>query len=92
MNKRVLFLTACLLVCAFLANKVSAMDSTNYRLDWYTPLTGSGGSLSSTNYKMDFTVGQSVSINLMASASRACMGYWCGIIDWRIFLPLILRN
>lgn len=93
MNQRYLFSLVCLLACVFFATEIaSAMDSTNYRLEWYTPLTGSGGSMSSTNYKLDFTVGQSASINIMDSTNRACLGYWCGLIDWRVFLPLILKN
>lgn len=93
MNKRSLLIVVCLLTCVFLATEVaSAMNSTNYRLEWYTPLTGSGGTMSSTNYKMDFTIGQSASINQMESTNRACLGYWCGLIDWRIFLPIILKN
>lgn len=93
MNQRSLFVVGCLLACVFFATEIaSAMGSTNYRLEWYTPLTGSGGSMSSTNFKLDFTVGQSASINLMTSTYRDCLGYWCGLIDWRVFLPLILKN
>ena len=34
------------------------MSSANYRLDWFVPLTGSGGAASSANYAANFTVGQ----------------------------------
>ncbi|MCX8062178.1 MAG: hypothetical protein N3D16_06315 [Anaerolineales bacterium] len=93
MSKKLFFFGVCFLLCIFMVVDIaSAMSSPSYRLEWYTPLTGSGGSMSSANYKMDFTVGQSASINLMTSTNRACLGYWCGLIDWRVFLPLILKN
>ncbi len=82
-----------LCLCALLlAETASAMSSTNYLLEWFTPLSGSGGSMSSTNYNVDFTLGQTASVNSIQSTQIMCLGYWCGAIDWRIFLPLILRN
>jgi hypothetical protein len=70
------------------------MSSTNYRLDWFTPLTGGGGgAASSTNYAVNLTVGQS---GIGASDSTdysACLGYWCGTaVEHRVYLPLVLRN
>jgi len=72
-----------------------AMESDNYALEWFTPLTSNGGgSASSANYAINFTVGQTV-IGASDSASYAgCLGYWCngGTAEHRIYLPLVLRN
>lgn len=93
MNRKWFAAVAMLCFCALLlAETVSGMSSTNYLLEWFTPLSGSGGVMSSANYQVDFTLGQTVSVNSIPSTQRMCLGYWCGAIDWRIFLPLILRN
>ncbi len=46
------------------------MSSANYRLDWYTPLTGSGGSARSANYAVEFTIGQSATGRISSTAYR----------------------
>ena len=94
MSKRTLIVIAGVLLCSLLLSGVAlAMRSTNYWLDRYTPLTGGGGGpASSTNYAGNFTVGQS---GIGASSStnyQACLGYWCGLAEYRVFLPLVLRN
>jgi hypothetical protein len=74
-------------------NALAGMSSTNYRLDWFTPLTGGGGGpASSTNYAVNFTVGQSA-IGFSASDNySAGLGYWYGIEEYRLYLPLVLRD
>ena len=93
--KRPMFLLALtLLLLLVLTSATSAMESTNYRLDWFTPLTGGGGgAVSSTNYAINFTIGQSVAGTLSGTNHEVCLGYWCGgATQHRIFLPLVLRN
>ena len=91
MKRKVILLT--LAVLLLLTSSVLAMFSTNYRLDWFTPLTGGGGGASnSTNYAVNFTVGQSVIGTSSSIHYGGCMGYWCGIREYRVFLPLVLRN
>jgi len=85
-----LALTAILL----LAGSVLAMSSTNYRLDWFTPMTGGGGApASSASYAVNLTVGQTV-IGASSSANYgAGLGYWYGAVaQFRIFLPVVLKN
>ena len=82
------------LLCILLTGDALAMSSTNYRLDWFTPLTsGGGGAASSTNYAANLTVGQTV-IGQSSSASHvAGLGYWYGAaIEYKIFLPVVLRQ
>ena len=84
-----------LVLAAFLllVGNALAMRSTNYWLDWYTPLTGGGGGTAgSTNYAVNFTVGQTASGASTSTNYRGCLGYWCGEVEYQIFLPLVLRN
>ena len=85
-----LALTAILL----LAGSVLAMSSTNYRLDWFTPMTGGGGApASSASYAVNFTVGQTA-IGASSSANYGVgLGYWySATAQFRIFLPVVLKN
>ncbi len=95
MTKRTPTVIVCAILCALLlAGAALAMPSDNYRLDWFTPLTGGGGgAASSPHYALNFTVGQSV-IGTNASANhRGCLGYWCGmVVEYGVYLPLTLRN
>ena len=93
--------TAILLALAaflLLTGSVLAMSSTNYRLDWYVPLTGGGGGpSSSTNYAVNFTVGQSVIGASSSTDYAAGLGYWYGAVADAMeghgtYLPLILKT
>ena len=77
-----------------LAGSALAMYSTNYRLDWFTPLTGNGGvELYSTNYAAHFTVGQTAVGAASSTNYEGCLGYWCGVpAEHRIYLPMVMRN
>ncbi|MCX7681925.1 MAG: hypothetical protein N2508_08190 [Anaerolineae bacterium] len=96
MSKRTVIVLAYLVVFALLlAGRVLAMSSANYKLEWFTPLTGGGGGpAQSTNYAVNFTVGQSaIGAGLTSTNYRACLGYWCGAGgEYRVYLPLVLRN
>ncbi len=81
-----------LLVVLLLSTSALAMSSANYRLDWFVPLTGSGGAASSTHYVVNFTVGQSAIRAAQSTNYKGCLGYWCGIAQYRVYLPLVLRN
>ncbi len=68
-------LIAILVVFLLLTGSVLAMSSTNYRLNWFTPLTGGGGgAASSTNYAANFTVGQSAIGASTGATYNACLG------------------
>lgn len=91
--KRTIFVLT--LVAVFvLAGGVLAMESTNYKLPWFMPLTsGGGGETSSTNYAVNLTVGQSAIGAATSTNYAACLGYWCdGEVEHTVFLPLVLRN
>ena len=94
MTKRTLFVVAGVVICMLLVTGVAlAMSSANYHLDWYTPLTGTGGTASSTDYAVSFTVGQTGPGTYASADYGACLGYWCGAgREYRVYLPLVLRN
>lgn len=97
MKRRALPL-ALVIVLLLLAGRALAMSSANFRLDWFVPLTGGGGGpMQSTNYAVNFTVGQSAVGTSTSTNYGGCLGYWCGITGavgahYRIYLPLVLRN
>ena len=75
MKRFVLLLAA--VVVLWLAAQASAMSSTNYQLDWFTPLTTSGGGpVSSTNYAANFSVGQTAVSSSASSNYATALGYW----------------
>ena len=85
----ILLLLAALLIPA---GALLAMESTHYRLAWFTPLTGSGGTAAtSTNYAVNLTVGQSAIGTASSTAMTACLGYWCGESTGVLYLPVVLN-
>lgn len=72
------------------------MESENYRLDWFTPLTGGGGGpASSAHYAVNLTVGQAAIGSSDSTHYWVGLGYWYGVdvdVGHRIYLPLVLRN
>jgi len=95
MSKRTLIVIAGVLACVLLLSSAAlAMESANYKLEWFTPLTSSGGgAANSDHYAVNFTVGQSVVGASDSTGYAGCLGYWCGAAaEYRIFLPLVMRN
>jgi hypothetical protein len=92
MKRTTIFLV--LLAFFLLAGSALAMRSTNYWLDWFTPATGGGGGpASSTNYRVNFTVGQSAIGSSTSTNYRAGLGYWYGVdVGYRIYLPLVMKS
>jgi hypothetical protein len=80
------------LALLLLISGVRAMSSDNYRLDWFTPLTGGGGGpAASVHYTVNLTVGQSAVGASSSTNYGAGLGYWYGIRGYHIYLPLVLR-
>jgi len=92
-RKRLVMLLMVLLCTLWLAQVTLAMSSTNYKLDWFTPLTsGGGGAAGSTNYAIDLTVGQAA-IGASSSANYAAgLGYWYGVgQQFMAYLPIVVK-
>lgn len=98
-HKRLVVLLMVLLCALWLAHVTLAMSSANYRLDWFTPLTGGGGgAASSANYAVNLTVGQAAIGGSSSSNYSAGLGYWYGV-EWygveqpfQLYLPVVLKG
>ena len=86
----------CLVLVAILllVGSAWAMESENYRLDWFTPLTGGGGGpADSAHYAVNFTVGQTAIGSSDSTHYQAGLGYWyVEDVGHRIYLPLVLKS
>jgi len=95
-HKRLIVLLMVLLGALCLAQVTLAMSSANYRLDWFTPLTGGGGgTASSTNYAVNLTIGQAAIGRSSSANTAAGLGYWYGYgvePPFRVYLPVVLKN
>ncbi len=83
-------------VSLVLAGSTLAMSSTNYRLDWFVPMTGSGGPASSAHYAANLTVGQTVSGGSSSAHYGMGLGYWYGLDQAtpetpHLYLPIVVR-
>jgi hypothetical protein len=84
-----------LVAMLMMAGTSLAMSSTNYWLDWFTPMTGGGGGpTSSTNYAANFTVGQTVVGASTSEHYGSGLGYWYGLLSdiFHNFLALVMKN
>jgi len=81
-------------VCLVVAGSALAMSSTNYALNWFTPLTsGGGGVASSANYAVNLTIGQAAIGELSSDNYAAGLGYWYGVAtQYKVYLPVVLRS
>ena len=94
MRKRLLVAIVVVLLGGLLLAQIAlAMSSANYKLDWFTPLTGGGGgAMSSANYALNFTVGQAASGASTSTNYQVGLGYWYGVgRSYRVYLPLIWK-
>jgi hypothetical protein len=68
------------------------MSSSNYALDWSAVGEISGGASTSTDYKMNATIGQMAANTSSVSAGYGlCTGFECVLNTLALYLPLIRR-
>ncbi len=95
MKKQKIAILIVLLLLLILVSGVAAMSSANYRLDWFVPAVGTGGSAESGSYAIGFTVGQSASQPAAGSNYQLGLGFWSGITEviagLKVYLPVIVR-
>jgi len=53
---------------------------------------GGGGHSEMGRYVMDATVGQAVVGTFGHTPYELCAGFWCGMGEYKIYLPVVLRN
>ncbi len=92
--RRSLIVVVALFCTLVLVSGSLVLSSTQYRLDWFTPLTtGGGGSADSDQYWINLTIGQAARGTSSSANYYICLGYWCGTwLDYPVYLPLVLRN
>jgi hypothetical protein len=84
--KAILILAALLLL---LASTASAGGS----IAIYPYVIGGGGGHSQADpYVLDGTVGQAVAGTVSNTPYDLCAGFWCGMGQYKVYLPLVLRN
>lgn len=92
--KRLLIVLLALAAVLSISEGVLAMSSANYRLDWFTPGTSNGGgTLASSQYVLDVTIGQTAIGQMSSPGHRASLGYWYELVRaFRAFLPAVMRG
>jgi hypothetical protein len=53
---------------------------------------GGGGHSEAGRYVMDATVGQAVVGTFSHAPYELCAGFWCGMGEYKVYLPVILRS
>ena len=53
---------------------------------------GGGGHSEKDRYVMDATVGQAVVGTFSTAPYELCAGFWCGMGEYRVYLPMIVRD
>jgi hypothetical protein len=80
-----------------LTQAAAAMSSTNYRLDWFIPLSsGGGGHASSNNYAIDYSIGQTVAQTSASANYDLHMGFWQQFVEHfgvliKVWLPMTAK-
>lgn len=92
--KRTWIAPGVVLLLLLLAGNALAMSSTNYRMDWFTPLnTSAGGGAASASYSAEMTIGQTAIGEASSASYGTGLGFWYGMLEWfKVYLPLVLRN
>ena len=93
MRKKQIAILLTIIAVLLITGHALSMSSTNYRLDWFTSLTGGGGGeASSAHYVINFTVGQSVIGESSSKNYGTGLGYWYGVLqEWFIHLPIVMK-
>ncbi len=92
MKARVIRLAVLLLILLVLAvSSVQAMGSTNYLVDWFHPMTGTGMISDSSHYAVELTVGQTSILQAGSANVKADLGYWRPIQFLAFYFPSIKK-
>jgi hypothetical protein len=55
-------------------------------------IAGGGGRISAGDYTLNPTIGQPITGRAVFGSTDLCVGFWCGLARYDLFLPLILRS
>jgi hypothetical protein len=95
-SRSVLILVACLALAAPILRQAQdaalAQVSAAFDLSWHVIGSGGGG-MESARYTLQSTAGQPVLGSMEGSGGHTlCSGFWCSTTEYRVYLPLVLRN
>lgn len=92
-SKTFLAIIAALVLVLLVSVSALAMTSPSFWLDWFTPLSGSGGGpSSSTSYTANITIGQSAVGPAASTNYKLGLGYWSGAGNpYAVFLPAVTK-
>lgn len=93
MSKKSKIILVILMLGALMSTAGVMLAPAAYDLSRYV-IAGGGSRVQGTSYGVVSTMGQGVVGNHGASAHYgACSGFWCGgVPQFRVFLPVVLRN
>lgn len=92
MRKNISFIMA-LALLLLLGGYIVAMSSPNYELNWLVPVSSGGsGSVSSTTFVADLTIGQTAIGRTNSDGYEIELGYWPGVQSaYQLFLPIVVN-
>lgn len=64
----------------------------NFWMDWFAPMTGTGGVSISPNFSMNLTVGQTITGHVVSTGFAVNLGYWQNWDPLSVFLPIIVKQ
>ncbi len=81
-----------LLLLLTLGAVVLAQTSANFNLEWHV-VSGGGGQSSSASYRVEGSIGQGIASPPTAVSANFAVssGYWAGVTDFRVYLPVVVR-
>ncbi len=80
-----------LVLAALLLVTSVVLAANGYEISRY--VIGGGGRHSEADpYTLDATVGQAVVGVTSSDSYELCAGFWCGMGEYKVYLPIILRN
>lgn len=75
-----------LLVAASVAVAAGSLEISRYAVG------GGGGRAAAGDYVMDATIGQAVVGTFDTAVAEICAGFWCGMGEYKVYLPVIMRS
>jgi hypothetical protein len=82
---------ASLVVAALLLLTGTVLAGSGIEISRYV-IGGGGGHSEMGRYVMDATVGQAVVGTFSTAPYELCTGFWCGMGEYKVYLPVALRN
>lgn len=83
-------LVLCLLVILLAVASLTAAQTSGYTLTWWT-VDGGGGLSGNDRYSLQATIGQPDAGEMGNSPYALLSGYWDGLDQYDVYLPLVIR-